>query len=187
MRLICGLGNPGPEYERTRHNVAWWLLEEAREQWAFPPFARRGVGLESRGRRSEMDVTLLAPLTWMNRSGAALGPWLADPEFDAARDLLVVVDDVALDPGRVRFRAAGSPGGHNGLKSVEAALGTMEYARLRIGVGGAPPGSDLAAWVLSPLPEDEERVVLDKLPGLVAGLDTWVAAGVDAAAREHNG
>lgn len=186
MRLISGLGNPGPEYERTRHNVAWWLLEEARERWSFPAFGRVGPALESAGRRGDRDVVLQAPLTYVNRSGAALADRLEDPSFDARTDLLVVVDDVALEVGRVRFRAQGSPGGHNGLKSIEAALGSVEYARLRIGVGAPPAGVDLAHWVLSPMAAEDEAAVLDLLPSLVAALDTWIADGAEAAAREHN-
>src|SRR5690606_22169332 len=100
-------------------------------------------------------VRVLKPVTYMNRSGAALVPLRSDA-LDPASDLLVVVDDAALDVGRLRFRARGSAGGHNGLKSIEAVLGTQEYARLRIGVGVRPPGVDLADWVLAPVPGEDE-------------------------------
>ncbi len=186
MRLVCGLGNPGAAYAGTRHNVAWWLLEAARVRWSFPPFQRTGVSVSSAGTVADHDVVLLAPLTYVNRSGTALGPWLETQTFVPERDLLVVVDDVALDVGRVRIRASGSSGGHNGLKSVEAALSAQAYARLRIGVGTPPPEVDLADWVLSPLPKADEDRVRDLLPDLVDALVTWVTDGADVAARKHN-
>jgi PTH1 family peptidyl-tRNA hydrolase len=108
------------------------------------------------------------------------------PDFDLGNDLLVVVDDVALDVGRVRFRSGGSSGGHNGLKSVEAVLGTRDYARMRIGVGAPPPAEDLAGWVLSEFGPDDERVVLDMLPGLAGAVRTWIEEGTDEAARQCN-
>lgn len=186
MRLVCGLGNPGPEYALTRHNVAWWLLEEARARWGFGPFARRGPALETAGSVGGIDVVLQAPQTYVNRSGEALEERLQDPDFDPRRDLLVIVDDVALDVGRVRFRARGSAGGHNGLKSIEATLGSQEYARLRIGVGSPPPDVDLSAWVLSPMDDGDREAVVSLLPELVGALEVWVTQGAEAAARAHN-
>jgi PTH1 family peptidyl-tRNA hydrolase len=186
MRVVCGLGNPGAAYERTRHNVAWWLLDRARTVWRFPPFQGQGFARWSDGHLDGQTVVLLEPLTYVNRSGSALLPLLADETFAPLRDLLVVVDDVALDVGRARLRAAGSSGGHNGLKSVEAALGTQQYARLRIGVGAAPPGADLADWVLSPMPAEDQDTIEAMLPDLVDALSIWVHEGVEMAARTHN-
>src|SRR5690606_9731797 len=127
------------------------------------------------------DVLLVEPLTFMNRSGSALTPFAGREDFDVVRDLLVIVDDTALDVGRLRIRPGGSAGGHNGLKSVEAALRTREYARLRVGVGAAPPGRDLADWVLSPFPEEDERDIVELLPTLVDAVRTWIEHGVEAA------
>ncbi len=122
----------------------------------------------------------------MNRSGEALLPFLAAEGFVVQNDLLVVVDDVALAVGRVRFRAGGSSGGHNGLKSVEAALRTRDYPRLRIGVGQLPPGADLAEWVLTPLEHEDEETVLALLPTLVDAVACWVQEGIEAAANRFN-
>lgn len=119
----------------------------------------------------------------MNRSGAAVGRLLLEPEFKASEDLLVVVDDVALPVGKVRLRARGSAGGHNGLKSVEGALRSQEYARLRIGVGAAPPGIDLADWVLGPFEREEEETIHGLRAQLIDAAATWVLSGVDAASR----
>ena len=186
MKVVCGLGNPGSEYADTRHNVGWWILDRAREEWGFPPFRRVGPARASEARLGGHDVLLLKPITYMNRSGAALAPLTREPDFDFRTDLLVLVDDAALDTGRVRFRPSGSSGGHNGLRSVEAALRSQEYARLRVGVGTAPGGVDMADWVLSaPEPEEADRL-RDLVPELVEAVATWVEHGVDVAATRFN-
>ncbi|MBR9990602.1 MAG: aminoacyl-tRNA hydrolase [Gemmatimonadetes bacterium] len=186
MKVICGLGNPGAEYEATRHNVGWWAVEEAQATWRFPEFLRLGNAWRSTGSVGAHEVLLVEPLTFMNRSGSVLAGLARRDDFDFTRDLLVVVDDTALDVGRVRLRSEGSAGGHNGLKSVEAALGTRQYARLRIGVGTPPPGADLADWVLSPFEERDERLIIELLPAIVDAMTVWVAEGVDAAANQVN-
>ena len=186
MKVICGLGNPGDRYEDTRHNVGWWVVEEAQATWRFPEFTRAGQAWLSAGRVGVHDVMLVEPLTFMNRSGAAVAAIAGMDGFDVARDLLVIVDDTALDVGRVRIRADGSSGGHNGLKSVESALGTRQYARLRIGVGAPPPGADLADWVLSPFGQDDEQTVVELLPSLVDAVRLWIEEGPEAAANRCN-
>ena len=186
MKVICGLGNPGDEYEETRHNVGWWVVEEVQATCRFPEFKRRGNAWVSEGRIGAHDVVLLEPATFMNRSGAALSPFVAQQDFDVTRDLLVVVDDTALDVGRIRFRADGSAGGHNGLKSVEASLRTRNYPRLRIGVGAAPPGEDLADWVLAPFEPDDREKVVAVLPATVDAVRLWLERGTEAAANQFN-
>ena len=186
MKVICGLGNPGPEYDTTRHNVGWWLVDRLSSEWRLGPYERSGPALVAGGTVGGQTLLLLKPLTFMNRSGAALAPLVDDPELDIARDLLVVVDDVALAPGRARLRPSGSDGGHNGLKSVEAALGTREYARLRIGVGSPEPGKGLVEWVLSPLPPEDEDAVLALFPDLVDGVRAWMDEGIEAAMGRTN-
>lgn len=186
MKVVCGLGNPGSEYASTRHNAGWWVVEQARLEWGFPSFRRHGAARSSEGLLGRESVLLVEPLTYMNRSGAALAPLGRMSDFDIGRDLLVVVDDAALDVGRIRLRAGGSSGGHNGLGSVEATLRRRDYARLRIGVGRMPPDVDLADWVLSAFePEDEERVRA-LLPDLVAAIELWVREGVASAANRFN-
>jgi PTH1 family peptidyl-tRNA hydrolase len=123
----------------------------------------------------------------MNRSGIAVRALCEWAEPDVTRDLLVVVDDSALEPGRPRFRARGSAGGHNGLQSIEYALDSQDYARLRIGVGAAPRGVSLADWVLSEFsdPADEDAV-LAVLPRLVEGVEVWAREGIEAAMSRFN-
>ena len=183
MRVICGLGNPGAEYQNTRHNVGWWLLDLLQQDWRFANFRRDGNAVATDGRFEDQDVLLIKPITYMNRSGAAVRRLLLEPEFNAVEDLLVVVDDVALPVGRARIRAQGSAGGHNGLKSVEAALRSQDYARLRIGVGPQPDGVELADWVLASFDPEEETIVRAQLPKLVDVVGTWVRTGVDEASR----
>lgn len=154
--------------------------------WGLGPFQQGGPALVAGGMVADRRVLLLKPLTYMNRSGAALAPLANEPDLDIARDLMVVVDDAALDVGRVRLRPSGSAGGHNGLKSVEAALGTREYPRLRIGVGSAPPGSDLVDWVLSPMPVEDEEEVLGLFPDLVEAVGVWMDEGIEAAMSRYN-
>jgi peptidyl-tRNA hydrolase, PTH1 family len=177
LKIVAGLGNPGPEYDGTRHNVGWWALDRIALDWDFGPYKREGATLVTSGSREGLDVVLLKP---------AHRPWLGKEGLDPSRDLLVIVDDAALDVGRVRFRPGGSDGGHNGLRSVRETLGSGEFARLRIGVGRPPPGEDLVRWVLSaPEREDEDRI-LDLLPSLSEGASLWLREGIEPVMNEFN-
>lgn len=137
--------------------------------------------------RAGTHIQILKPQTYMNRSGAALGTLRDVPDFDPARDLLVLVDDVALDLGRFRLRSGGSAGGHNGLKSVEGALLSQDYARLRIGVGPRPMDyDDLADYVLDRF-TPEERAALDALlDPMCEAVESWLEAGIEKAMNLHN-
>lgn len=186
MKVVCGLGNPGQQYEMTRHNVGWWVLDETQETWNFEEFRHQGAAWLSQGVIGGEDVLLVEPLTYMNRSGDVLAGLAGRDDFDVRSDLLIVVDDVALDVGRVRIRGSGSSGGHNGLRSVEAAVGTRDYARLRIGVGAPPPGADRAEWVLSEFEEADEQRLVKLLPHFVDAVRAWVEDGVEAAGSRFN-
>jgi peptidyl-tRNA hydrolase, PTH1 family len=185
-RTIVCLGNPGPEYSTTRHNVGWWLADRLAEAYDLGRFKQAGSAAIARGHIAGVAAQVVKPLTYMNRSGRVVEGVARVEGFDLVRDLLVVVDEVALEPGRARFRPGGSAGGHNGLKSVQAALGTTEYARLRIGVGGAPPGADLANWVLSPPPLADRKLILEQLDSLVDCVGIWVSEGIEAAMNRCN-
>lgn len=186
MKVVIGLGNPGPEYDATRHNVGWWVADRLAYDWDFDAFRRDGRALVTEGTVDQETVRLVKPTTYMNRSGLAMRPLLEGGGFDPVQDLLVVVDDAALDVGRVRFRPGGSAGGHNGLKSVSGALQSHDYARLRIGVGKKPDGVDLSDWVLGPMPEEDEDVVVALLPELTQAVEVWVAEGVEPAMNRFN-
>lgn len=186
MKVVVGLGNPGPEYDATRHNVGWWLLDRLAYEWGFPLLERVGKAMVTEGSRGDLQYRLMKPLTYMNRSGGALTSLASVTDFLWERDLLVVVDDAALDVGRARFRPRGSPGGHNGLRSISGALGTHDFARLRIGVGEPPAGEDLSDWVLSQMDSEDEDLVLGFLPELVKGVEVWGIDGVEAAMDRFN-
>lgn len=186
MKAVIGLGNPGPDYDATRHNVGWWVVDRLAYDWDFGPFQREGRAMISEGMVGDVGVRLMKPTTYMNRSGQALRSLRELDDFDPARDLLVVVDDAALDVGRVRFRPEGGAGGHNGLRSIAGALGSNEYARLRIGVGRKPEGVDLSDWVLSPMPDEDEAEVVGLLPELSEAVGVWINEGMEAAMNRFN-
>ena len=132
-------------------------------------------------------VRVVKPWIYMNRSGAVLAPLRASAGFDPRTELMVLVDDAALPLGRFRLRAAGSPGGHNGLKSVEAALGGREWPRLRIGVGPVPEGlDDLADYVLADLPPADRRAVDDLMDTMADAVECWLTDGIDDAMNRFN-
>lgn len=188
MKVVVGLGNPGPRYDETRHNVGWWALDRMAYDWDFGPFEREGQILTVRGRVGGADVQLAKPTTYMNRSGQALDFMAAYARsgFSVASDLLIVVDDASLDVGRMRIRPSGSSGGHNGLGSVEQALGRQDYARLRIGVGRRPENVDMTDWVLSAFPPEDEETILELLPEVTRATATWTDEGIEATMNRFN-
>jgi PTH1 family peptidyl-tRNA hydrolase len=186
LKIVAGLGNPGPEYDQTRHNVGWWTVDRLAYDWGIGPFTREPKALVASGKVHGRSVVLVKPTAFMNRSGPALVPFLVAPDIVPERDLLVVVDDAALDVGRVRLRPSGSPGGHNGLASVTQALGTEQFSRLRIGVGKPPAGESLVEWVLSAMPDEDEDVVVSLLPTLTQGVEVWMEEGAEAAMNRIN-
>ncbi len=187
MKLIVGLGNPGREYRDTRHNVGFMVIDEiARRHQLALGMAPSQVPDALVAKKFGAEPLLVAkPLTFMNRSGDAVAALLRYYDI-AASDLLVVVDEVALPFGKVRARARGSAGGHNGLKSLAERLGTTEFARLRLGVGRGDPRRDLADHVLSKF-EPEERPVLDEFITRAAdAAEMFAAVGIEKVMNAYN-
>ena len=147
-------------------------------QWGLPPFRRAERAVATAGEVDGVPVRILKPTTYMNRSGAALASLRADPAFDPARDLLILVDDFNIPGGTFRLRADGSAGGHNGLKSIEGALQSQQYARLRIGVGPLPPDIAWEDYVLAPFTEAEREQLEDQKTKLLDAVAGWVREGV---------
>jgi peptidyl-tRNA hydrolase, PTH1 family len=190
VKVILGLGNPGPEYALTRHNVGWWVLDHLAREWDFGAWKHDGDALVASGLVGTMKTRLVKPQTFMNLSGAALRPYTRRPTWSPASDLLVVVDDVALPLGQFRLRASGSSGGHNGLKSIEHALQSREYPRLRIGIeprDGRRAQASLADFVLDTFGADERARVLERLPILADAIERTVRDGITAAMNAFNG
>jgi len=182
-----GLGNPGPEYERTRHNAGFLLADRLASRWQLGQFRRGERAREARGSWQGFPVAVLKPQTYMNRSGSALAPLRGLPDFDPSRDLLILVDDVALPVGRFRLRGAGSAGGHNGLKSVEGVLQRQDYSRLRIGVGPAPADlDDLADFVLDEFTQEERETIDGLLEPMSQAVECWIESGIEVAMNRFN-
>ena len=183
-KLIVGLGNPGPQYLFTRHNVGFLVLDA----WAD----EEGAAFhDERARHSKFvfldsEERLVKPMSYMNESGKAVAAWLEWLKLTAA-DLLVVVDDVALPMGQIRLRPEGSDGGHNGLKSIESHLGTDRYARLRCGVDAVPPGWALERWVLSRFRPEEEEALGRMIRTARLAIECCQREGIAVAMNRFNG
>jgi peptidyl-tRNA hydrolase, PTH1 family len=189
MKVILGLGNPGPEYERTRHNVGWWVVDHLADVWRFEGWKKDGESRVASGLVGGTRVRLVKPQTYMNLSGAVLKPYMRREGWSYMKDLLVISDEVALPVGSFRVRAGGSAGGHNGLKSIQGALGSQEYARLRIGVGPEDPAhrrGDLSDYVLSDFGKREEKLVRENLDTLVQLAETWLVDGAQVSMNKFN-
>ena len=175
IRLIVGLGNPGPEYEHTRHNAGfWWVDAAARSLGGRLVFDRHYHGLLARVTRPAGPVWLLQPMTFMNLSGKAVGP-LAHFFKIAPAEILVVHDELDLPPGQAKLKQGGGAAGHNGLKDILAQLGSPDFWRLRIGIGHPGQRGEVANWVLQRPPLDDrlviDRVIEDSLAALPLLLD----------------
>ena len=184
MKIIAGLGNPGAKYRGTRHNIGFAVLDElaSRRQVEFESAPADALIAKVRG----ADGALFAkPLTFMNASGEAVGALLRYYKIDVA-DLLVIVDDVDLPLGKLRARARGSAGGHNGLKSIAAHLGD-EYSRLRIGVGRGDPRRDLADHVLTTFDADEDAEVERVTLRAADAAEMFITSGIAAVMNGFNG
>lgn len=185
MKMLVGLGNPGSKYRGTRHNVGFEVLDTVarRHQLAFD--SAPAEALMARWRNPDEDVLLMKPLTFMNRSGQAIGELLRYFKI-AQEDLLVVVDEVQLPLGRLRARARGSAGGHNGLKSVIAQLG-QDFARLRLGVGRGDDRRDLADHVLARFDADEADEVERLTARAADAAEMFVTDGIASVMNAFNG
>jgi len=186
-RVIAGLGNPGPRYAETRHNVGFDVALRVVEATG----ARR---LEGTHRAYDAwvapgadgtEIAIVLPLLFMNRSGDALAEFRREHAFEPA-DCLVIVDDVYLPLGRIRLRAGGSPGGHNGLASVSASFETHDFPRLRIGVGRGDPDGDLAEHVLGTFDDDELDALTEMLDRSAGAALAWAGEGITAAMNRYN-
>jgi PTH1 family peptidyl-tRNA hydrolase len=155
LKLVVGLGNPGPEYARTRHNVGFLVADLLARQLGAEFTVRKFASELAEGRAGQERVWIMKPQTYMNHSGEAVGPALHFWKLGCG-DLVVVHDDLELEPFRVQLKVGGGHGGHNGLKSVNAHVGGPDYARVRVGVGRPPPRMDPADYVLGKFAKADE-------------------------------
>lgn len=160
MKIIAGLGNPGRKYDGTRHNAGYAALDKVSERCGFLADTSRFQGLVGAGYIGGEKVLLVKPLTYMNLSGQCIGQVCRYFRINPEEDLIVLHDDISLEPGKIRIRTKGSAGGHNGLKSIIAALETQNFLRVKIGVGEKPLGMDLADYVLGRPSGDDAIAIL---------------------------
>ena len=184
--LVVGLGNPGAQYTTTRHNAGFLALDYLCEKYGARTDRARFKALVGEATIGGARVLLMRPQTFMNLSGEAVSEAMRFYKLDVAH-VIVISDDVSLDPGRLRVRRKGSAGGHNGLKSLNEHLGTDEYPRIKMGVGQKPNREyDLADWVLSHFSDEELKALKDSLPTLAAGLEKMLAGDVEGAMQICN-
>jgi PTH1 family peptidyl-tRNA hydrolase len=187
LHLIVGLGNPGAEYAKTRHNAGFLLVEELADQWkADWKNERRFHARIARAERTNGRVLLCQPQTFMNLSGEAVGALKNFYQLPQNR-LLVAVDDADLPLGEIRLRPRGSSGGHHGLESIEQHLGSREFARLRIGIGRADGAREITDYVLAGFAADERELMAKVLERAANQAECWLDAGIEKAMNRFNG
>jgi PTH1 family peptidyl-tRNA hydrolase len=184
LHLLVGLGNPGKVYAQTRHNVGMWVIERAAARWSIR-LSPRGTAQRGSGRLGGKGVELAGLLDWMNVSGPPLKGLLREFEL-TADELIIVHDDLDLEPGRLRIKLAGGHGGHNGIKSVIETLGTQQFVRLKIGIGRPAPGQNSADYVLEPVTKDEMAVFDPCLERAVDALECLIHRGPEVAMNQFN-
>lgn len=184
MRLILGLGNPGATYAKTRHNAGFWVIEKAAARWAGR-LVRRGLAQRASVRQGSELIELAGTLDFMNVTGPPLKGLLREYQL-SPDDLILVHDDLDLEPGRLRIKQSGGHGGHNGIRSVIDALGTSEFLRLKIGIGRPAPGQDSAEYVLEAVTDKEMEIIEPCLERAVDALEALIHRGTETAMNQFN-
>lgn len=186
MYIIAGLGNPGKQYENTRHNIGWQIIDALADKHNIRVLESKFKGLVGKGVIGSEKVLLIKPLTYMNLSGECIGEAVNFFKIDETAELIVIADDISLDVGHIRMRKKGSAGGHNGLKNIIAHLGHEEFIRMKIGVGDKPAGYDLADYVLGHFKKEEEAALLECKKNAVLAIEAILSDGIDKAMNLYN-
>ncbi len=186
MYIIVGLGNPGKDYENTRHNVGFMVIDEAARKYNISVNEKKHKAIIGKGFIAGQKVILAKPQTFMNLSGESVRDIIDYYKIDETTELIVISDDISLDVGQLRVRKKGSAGGHNGLKNIILHLGHDEFRRIRMGVGEKPSGYDLADYVLGHFPQDEKELIEESVKKAVEALEVIVTDGPDAAMNQFN-
>ncbi|MBO8172678.1 MAG: aminoacyl-tRNA hydrolase [Bacillaceae bacterium] len=186
MKVVIGLGNPGKEYENTRHNVGFMVLDRLADMWHVDISQHKFQSMVGEGRLDTEKVLLVKPLTFMNLSGEAVRKVVDFYKLDI-EDLVIVYDDLDLPAGRIRLRQKGSAGGHNGIKSIIAHLGTQEFKRVKIGIDRPPAGQDVARYVLSPFGKEERNLVDEAVDRAARACEHWIRHSFTDAMNQFNG
>lgn len=187
MYLIVGLGNPGREYQNTRHNIGFEVIETLAEEEKIVMLEHKHKAVIGKGYIGGEKVILAKPQTYMNLSGESVRQILDYYKIDEKENLIVISDDISLPPGKLRIRKKGSAGGHNGLKNIIAHLGHDEFMRVKMGVGEKPAGFDLADYVLGHYSTEERKVMDRARKDGAEAVRSIMADGVETAMNKFNG
>lgn len=187
MFLIAGLGNPGRQYEKTRHNMGFDTIDELIDRHRIPQGGIAHKAMYGKGMIAGEKVLAVKPLTYMNLSGEAIREYVNYYKMNPETELIVIYDDIDLDPGQIRIRKKGSAGGHNGIKSIIAQIGTQNFYRIKVGVGAKPKGWDLADYVLGRFSPEERELVDKAICDAADAVGMILKDGIEAAMNHYNG
>ncbi len=186
MYLIAGLGNPEAKYDKTRHNIGFRLVEALADRHGISIDNKQHKGLIGKGTINGQKVILVKPLTYMNLSGECIRA-AADYYKIDIEDVIILFDDISLDVGKLRIRKKGSAGGHNGIKSIIAHLGSDNFPRLKFGVGDKPKGMDLADYVLGRFSKEDEAIAVQGIDKACEAVECMLEESIDSAMNKYNG
>ena len=186
MYIIVGLGNPGREYQNTRHNIGFQVIDAIAEKNNISVKEKKYKALIGKGVVAGQKVLLVKPQTYMNLSGESVREVIDYYKIDEKEELIVISDDISLDVGQIRIRKKGSAGGHNGLKNIILHLGHDQFERIKMGVGEKPQGYDLADYVLGHFTQMEQEILQDSIARAVQAVETIMTDGVDQAMNRYN-
>lgn len=186
MYIIVGLGNPGKQYAHTRHNVGFDTIDILADRYGISVDTKKHKALCGKGVMEGQKVVLAKPQTFMNLSGESVRELVDFYKIDPEEELIVIYDDISLEPGQLRIRSKGSAGGHNGIKNIIAHLGTQVFKRVKVGVGEKPKGYDLADYVLSHFPKAERTAVEEAFGRAAKAVVCMMTEGMDSAMNEYN-
>lgn len=186
MYLIVGLGNPGRQYEGTRHNMGFDTIDYLVEKHRIPQSGVKFNAMYGKGIIGGEKVILMKPLSFMNLSGGPVREMANYFKIDPETEMIVIYDDIDLEPGQLRIRKQGSAGGHNGIKDLILKLGTQKFLRVKVGVGAKPKGWDLADYVLGRFSASDRKIVDESIERAGDAVEKMISQGADAAMNEYN-
>lgn len=186
MFLIVGLGNPTKQYEKTRHNIGFDVMDALADKYNISISENKHKALCGKGVIEGMKVVLAKPQTYMNLSGESVAELVNYYKLDPESELIVVFDDISLEPGNIRIRKKGSAGGHNGIKNIIAQLGTDTFQRIKVGVGEKPKGYDLASYVLGHFHGEDLELMEEGYEKAISATEEILKGEIDAAMNEYN-
>ena len=186
MYLIVGLGNPGRQYEGTRHNMGFDTIDYLIEKYRIPQSGVKFNAMYGKGIIGGEKVILMKPLSYMNLSGSPVREMANYFKIDPETEMIVIYDDIDLNPGQLRIRKQGSAGGHNGIKDIIRQLGTQKFLRIKVGVGAKPKGWDLADYVLGRFSDSDRRQINEAIAKAGDAVEIVISRGADIAMNEYN-